>query len=578
MFKSNVIKALLSRCQSKQRFCPALLGGAIILSGMNLTAGAMAQTAPTQTGSSVSPSSLDQINLNQVNFNQPFNLPQASQLMGGAAQAQVTSVSQLSDVRPTDWAFQALQSLVEKYGCIAGYPDGTFRGNRAATRFELAAALNACLDVISDRFVSKEDLNAVKKLQDEFAAELATLRGRVDGLEARAAKLEAQQFSTTTKLSADALVAFQYGRTDGRFNTFDPETSTFNRTSGELNPTVVSVVQLNLNTSFTGEDVLLTTIAAGNNGADAIGALGVGASGFINAGSVDYSFYPNTVYLYRLAYTFKPTEDLALTFGPQFYPSDYVDANSYANDSFQDFSSGFFINNRLIVVFPVDGPGGAGAAFNWNPNGGPISVRGTYVAANAFSPVKDAFGGGFLGDPYQGTVEVEYANKFGKEGKNNFAVRLQYTNSATFDVAQNAGGLNVEASFGQFGLFGRYGYSGGQVYGSGAFTLAPFVNPDDFPAGKINFTAQTWMAGVGVRDLLREGSLLAAAVGQPFINDLPSSRGNNDATQTNYEAFFRFPVNDNITVTPVIMAITKANNDSTNAAIIQGVLRTTFSF
>ncbi|MCC8456036.1 iron uptake porin, partial [Streptomyces rochei] len=48
---------------------------------------------------------------------------------------QVTSVSQLSDVKPTDWAFQALQSLVERYGCIAGYPDGTYRGNRAMTRY-----------------------------------------------------------------------------------------------------------------------------------------------------------------------------------------------------------------------------------------------------------------------------------------------------------------------------------------------------------------------------------------------------------------------------------------------------------
>jgi len=36
--------------------------------------------------------------------------------------AQITSVSQLSDVQPTDWAFQALQSLVERYGVIAGYP------------------------------------------------------------------------------------------------------------------------------------------------------------------------------------------------------------------------------------------------------------------------------------------------------------------------------------------------------------------------------------------------------------------------------------------------------------------------
>jgi hypothetical protein len=64
--------------------------------------------------------------------------------------AQVTSVSQLSDVQPTDWAFQALQSLVERYGCIAGYPDGTYRGNRAMTRYEFAAGLNACLDRVNE--------------------------------------------------------------------------------------------------------------------------------------------------------------------------------------------------------------------------------------------------------------------------------------------------------------------------------------------------------------------------------------------------------------------------------------------
>ena len=97
--------------------------------------------------------------------------------------------------------------LVERYGCIAGYPDGTFRGNRAATRYELAAALNACLDQISDRFATKEDLETVKALQEEFKAELATLKGRVDGLEARTATLEAQQFSTTTKLNGEVVFA-----------------------------------------------------------------------------------------------------------------------------------------------------------------------------------------------------------------------------------------------------------------------------------------------------------------------------------------------------------------------------------
>lgn len=61
---------------------------------------------------------------------------------------QVTSVSQLSDVQPTDWAFQALQSLVERYGCIAGYPNKTFRGNRALTRYEFAGWFE-CLSGLS---------------------------------------------------------------------------------------------------------------------------------------------------------------------------------------------------------------------------------------------------------------------------------------------------------------------------------------------------------------------------------------------------------------------------------------------
>jgi hypothetical protein len=105
--------------------------------------------------------------------------------------AQITSVSQLSDVQPTDWAFQALQSLVERYGCIAGYPDGTFRGNRALTRYEFAAGLNACLDRVNELIatattqgVTREDLVTLQRLQEEFATELVTLRGRVDTLEA----------------------------------------------------------------------------------------------------------------------------------------------------------------------------------------------------------------------------------------------------------------------------------------------------------------------------------------------------------------------------------------------------------
>ena len=62
---------------------------------------------------------------------------------------QVTSVTAFSDVQPTDWAYQALQNLVEQYGCVAGYPDASFRGNKSISRYEAAALLNTCLDSVT---------------------------------------------------------------------------------------------------------------------------------------------------------------------------------------------------------------------------------------------------------------------------------------------------------------------------------------------------------------------------------------------------------------------------------------------
>jgi hypothetical protein len=479
---------------------------------------------------------------------------------------QVTSVSQLSDVQPTDWAFQALQSLVERYGCIAGYPDGTFRGNRAATRYELAAALNACLDQLSNRFATKEDLATIKALQDEFAAELATLRGRVDALEARTATLEAQQFSTTTKLQGEAVLAFQYGRTDG--------TGFGNLANGagpigpdDSNPTAIGRVRLNFNTSFNGDDLLQTQLEAGNNGEDLFSNVlagtplttADGAYGAIDRGAVDYALVPQQFNLRRLAYTFKPFKDFAFTVGPRLFPSDFVDFNSYANNSAQDFSSGFFINNPLIIANPVDGPGGAGAAFDYNPGSGPFSIRATYVAANGFNAIG---GGGLGGRSNQATGEIEFADTFGASGRNNFALRLQFTRTENTFFDADVAGANAEVTFGRFGLFGRFGY---------AFDYDP-TGPGQGGAQDV----YTWMAGVGIRDLFLPGSLLAAAVGQPFVGPNQSFFGNN--SQVNYEGFYRFAVNDNISITPTVMVITDANNNGGNPTVFQGLLRTTFSF
>ena len=166
---------------------------------------------------------------------------------------QVTSVTQFSDVYPTDWAYQALANLVEQYGCVAGYPNGSFRGHRAITRYEAAALLNACLDRIT------EVTDELKRLIREFETELAILKGRVDGLEARFGELEATQFSTTTKLRGKAdffTGAVKYADRDkcnkrGGHCTDDGFNFSYRYT-------------LNLNTSFTGKDRLYTRLRAGN--------------------------------------------------------------------------------------------------------------------------------------------------------------------------------------------------------------------------------------------------------------------------------------------------------------------------
>ena len=85
-----------------------------------------------------------------------------------------------SDVTPDDWAFQAVSDLSAQ-GVVEGYPDGSFKGERNMTRYELAQ--------IIARLMAKEDqLNAeqqatLAKLAGEYADELANLGVRVANLE-----------------------------------------------------------------------------------------------------------------------------------------------------------------------------------------------------------------------------------------------------------------------------------------------------------------------------------------------------------------------------------------------------------
>nr|WP_290223162.1 iron uptake porin [Trichocoleus desertorum] len=516
---------------------------------------------------------------------------------------QVTSVSQLSDVQPTDWAFQALQSLVERYGCIAGYPDGTYRGNRALTRYEFAAGVNACLDRVNELIaagtadlVSKEDLATLQRLQEEFSAELATLRGRVDALEARTAELEANQFSTTTKLEGEAVfaVAGIAAGDNALGQEADRSTALGHRT------------RLNLETSFTGRDLLRTRLQA--EGLEALSSTTLTPEGDLAfAGESD-----NDVGLDALLYSFPVGESTEVVLA----------ANSGAADDFAstvnfldgDGATGALsaFGTRHPIYYLVEGAG-LGIRHEF---GDALELSLGYLASDAAEPSEKSglFDGAYgalaqlLFKPSDRlNVGLTFVHSYNREtGTGSNLANPQAFLSSAFEESSLGNNDNLEGltstipiisnSFGvelswqlsqKFVLGGWAGYTFNRTLSSvgGLFERG-------------DFETVNWAVTLAFPDLGKEGNLAGIIVGMEpkVVNadirttpaalalaaNLPAgitgSFGEDRDTSLHLEAFYQYQVNDNISITPGIIWLTAPDHNSANDDIVIGTIRTTFAF
>ncbi|MGG6282242.1 iron uptake porin [Leptolyngbya sp. AN03gr2] len=608
----------------------SLIAGSLSLIATNAVASEPAQTTnPTDAIAQPNPT------MNQI--------PSVAQLSNGSTNSmgQVTSVSQLSDVRPTDWAFQALQSLVERYGCIAGYPDRTYRGNRALTRFEFAAGLNACLDRVNELIaastadlVKKEDLATLQKLQEQFAAELATIRGRVDALEARTTTLERQQFSTTTKLQGEAIfsLATAFGAYDGGLPQFVANT---NILPGR-DPGVVfnNRVRLNLNTSFTGRDLLITGLQAynfgggpsnilPNAGAGSIaGTLGYGDVIFGNASNVRLSFEPqfptinpqtltarggnNNVDLYKLLYIFPVADRLSL----------FAGTNAEVSDAFPSIlpwaSEGQGAISRFATLPAAQRVSGgtsqtglasaAGFIFNISDS---IDLRALYGSVNANLVSNQGLAGGtplgagVFGGSYvaaaQLTVRPSQAFTIGLNYAHSYhQINILGTGLSTSDIGSilflpTAAEVATDgAGLGPLGAIANQGIRLNTVGATAAFRFSPnislagsfsyiFSDLVDIDAST-NF--QSWQVGLYFSDFLRKGNSAGFIVGQPLNRVSVSGRAFNpeDTDPFQIEGFVNFRVNDNLSITPGVFAIFNPEGFDANDTVITPVIRTTFTF
>ena len=102
----------------------------------------------------------------------------------GAAMT-ASAANPFSDVESDSWAYEAVASLSDR-NIIEGYPDGTFRGNKHITRYELAQ-ITARLLAKKDSLTAEQQ-SIVDKLSREYANDLSNLGVRISELEKKTGK------------------------------------------------------------------------------------------------------------------------------------------------------------------------------------------------------------------------------------------------------------------------------------------------------------------------------------------------------------------------------------------------------
>ena len=549
------------------------------------------------------------------------------------AQNQVTSINQFADVQPTSWAYQALSNLIERYGCVAGYPNGTFKGGQPMTRYEAAALLNACLDRVT------ETTDELQRLLNDFQKELAVIRGRVDGLEKKVGKLEATQFSTTTKLRGDtrwvlggqtfggsAFPGNNRGYQAGTINNNQYRNGTYTGTSPATLRNAVSFnydVRLNFDTSFTGKDLLRTQLRSGNFSDSAFGANPTRQS------TLDAGFQENlganadsgdVVAINRLYYRFPIGKEFTAIVGPRLRQDEYfaVWPSAYTGDRilklFQ-FAGAPVANSQVL---------GAGGGIYWkqskrnkNDTSAKWSLSVGYLAQNGDAGTPGQEGGtDCTSVTTTGTGANTNEGGIGNEcsvGQSSVQLALTGTNwniSALYTYNQTGVSINgtqtaiqavsEAAGTNAFGLAGYWqplksgwipsisagwGIASSNALGQGAAAGNSYTvlgtNGATINRGT-SITTQSWMVGFNWKDAFLKGNVAGMAVGQsPFVTANNKGYANQDGNYA-WEWFYKFQVTDNIAITPAIFYLSRPQGEQTGTSNFFNstgyLIQTTFRF
>jgi hypothetical protein len=530
---------------------------------------------------------------------------------GDGSSADVRPAYELLDVTPDDWAFQALQSLVEQYGCLTGYPDGTFKGDQSLTRYEFATVLDACMTAIvaqtnGENVLPEADLMRLQQLRQDFAAELLSLENQITRLETEVATLRQQQTSPVLKLSGLAWMDLNAATFAG-----DLKRETGQRVAVGSRERVIATAEdpdaiftgyvwLDLNASFTGRDRLLLQLAAGtgtpvvNDLVSAGLAYTYGANFTNQPGGVE----PFKFVIRQLSYQFPVGDRLSFVVGPRMNVYDYFEQNRFNYYFFDNgpafnFTSFNSANSTLFNAFDR----GGGVIGMWRISE-QFELKAAYLAANNeflpsfLSPLANPDEGIFGGT---NAITAELTYRPSPEA----SIRLLY-NRARLDAVNGTIGRfgDAEPVLGiiddgwggaiedttadvfaisaeweitpRFGIFGRYSY--------GNLDVSPINS--SIAGGDLR--VQSYQFGLAFPHLFRENAIgmISVLVPQDYLEgrDFLVSGGGDGATQLETEISYYYPVNDHIALLPSLYIINNPNQFSDNPTLFVFNLRTQFQF
>jgi hypothetical protein len=462
-----------------------------------------------------------------------------------------------TEIKPGDWQYDALKSLATKYDCSNESLSG-----QAISRDTFVDGLNSCLKKVepilaknSDR-VSAEELDTLGRLTQEFRAELSNIDTRVEKVQQRTALAQTSQFSTTTKLKGEVIVGLN---------------SVISGGAPGSNATVANRARLLFESTFNGKDRLFTRLTANNGG---------GYGNFKNGPSnseANQTYFGgnNAIGLDWLAYQFPVGNGSVYVGAYNGIHSDYAETHS---TYLQDFTGGSGAISFLAEenpIYKIGGGTGVGVAIPLGSGGFLDSVNLSYFAGTtANSP---ANGNGFLA------------------GRNSYLAQVNFKPSDKFDFGltyvnayHNGGGIydfgGGGAVVGSVATGPAVGYSNSNSYGlSASFKPSDSLNIN----GYITKTSATTVANANA-DILTYGIGLAfPKVGQPgnllgfFIGQAPTVTNSPVLASSAYhlEGFYKYKLNDNISITPGLIYLTNPNQVLTNSTgALLGTVRTTFTF